>query len=618
MSENELSSAINFREVGKYQESQKWLNQFLKTNPNNPEALSLLSHVLLLDNKDLDAEKILSKAIALKPNLPSVQRNSVRLLLKQNKFSEALKKAHIIYEKSPDDKENCIVSASCLVANHKDEEALVLIEKVLNSIPNYADALAIRGIIRIRAKDIEGSIKDLEMTLALKPHLSQLWFLLSRAHNDFGNTETAIKDAKKACELEPTNANFKINLGEFLKAEGKFLEAINILKEAIKLDPENTNILITLGLSYQLNGQINDAVITYEKALKINPKISEALSNLGVIARSSEEWDSALEYFEKALKISPNMPEIHNNKGITLKDLNRLNEAEESYNKAIELNPDYAEAYSNLGLVLKSNGKMEKAIVNSKKAINLNSNIPDLFFNLSITLYANGDFNSALKNMEKAQSKDPKSKKYKLFSAVIKEKITNKHLKENNGVIRKSFNARLTSNPLILKRKVESRLISTLYNMNSRTLEETTDARYGKGLCSSDFSFFENENPAIKTLEKDLTDIMMNAVKSDIYIYDSFFNILSSGGGTTPHMHLNSGDLDTSLNLFKRKYSLVYYLSVGDQNCSDPGILKIYDPNEDILPSDGMIVIIPSDRKHSSVYNGRKDRIMIGVNFYSL
>ena len=108
----------------------------------------------------------------------------------------------------------------------------------------------------------------------------------------------------------------------------------------------------------------------------------------------------------------------------------------------------------------------------------------------------------------------------------------------------------------------------------------------------------------------------MEAVKSDIYVYESFFNILSAGGGLTPHNHISN--LDKELDLEKQKYSFVYYLSVGDQNCMDPGILKLYDPSEDILPYEGMIVIFPADRKHSAVYGGEKDRVMIGVNFYSL
>jgi hypothetical protein len=145
-------------------------------------------------------------------------------------------------------------------------------------------------------------------------------------------------------------------------------------------------------------------------------------------------------------------------------------------------------------------------------------------------------------------------------------------------------------------------------------------ARYGNGRCSTDFQMFEGEGECsiLKGLKEDLINIMKLAVKSEVYIDDSFFNIIGAGGGTTPHMHLNKNDEDERLNFGKQKYSLVYYLSVGDQNCSEPGALKLYDPNEEILPVEGMIVIIPAGRRHSAVYGGKKDRVMIGINFYSL
>ena len=65
-------------------------------------------------------------------------------------------------------------------------------------------------------------------------------------------------------------------------------------------------------------------------------------------------------------------------------------------------------------------------------------------------------------------------------------------------------------------------------------------------------------------------------------------------------------------------------MSVGDlaffyhSNCDEPGILKLEDPNQEILPDNGLIVIFPAGRKHSVFYKGKKDRIIIGVNFYKI
>ena len=90
----------------------------------------------------------------------------------------------------------------------------------------------------------------------------------------------------------------------------------------------------------------------------------------------------------------------------------------------------------------------------------------------------------------------------------------------------------------------------------------------------------------------------------------------NSGSGSTPHNHLTS--FDKARGLINKKYSLQYYISAGDQNCNEPGVFKLKDPDEEILPSEGMITIIPAGRKHSAVYGGKTDRVMIGVNFYSL
>ena len=108
----------------------------------------------------------------------------------------------------------------------------------------------------------------------------------------------------------------------------------------------------------------------------------------------------------------------------------------------------------------------------------------------------------------------------------------------------------------------------------------------------------------------------METFNSDVFIKDSFFSIFGAGGGTARHHHVGKNDKDSTFCLAKQKYALVYYLSVGDQDCTEPGILKFYKPSQEILPSKGLITIFPADRYHSSVYGGNKDRVIIGVNFY--
>ena len=185
-------------------------------------------------------------------------------------------------------------------------------------------------------------------------------------------------------------------------------------------------------------------------------------------------------------------------------EIGRLKETEASYKQAIALKPDFSEAHCDLGIVL----------------------------------YNIGDKDSALESIQTANEIDPNSKEFRFLLNVMKSRKSRKESEVAVGDTSDIADFKgLVSNPLILNRVVEAELIINLYGMSFREMNKRGDARYGTR--SSDFDLFDDTRPIIKTAADDLTRIIMEAVKSNVYIYDSFFNILGAGGGTTPHNHLN-------------------------------------------------------------------------------
>ena len=384
-----------------------------------------------------------------------------------------------------------------------------------------------------------------------------------------------------------------------------------------------------LGAVLGQTGRKSEAVDANQTAVALFPQDAEAHYNLGNTLKELGKLDEALDSYKQAIALKPDFAEAHYNLGNTLKELGKLDEAAASYKQAIALKANYTEAHSKLGDTLQELGRLDEAEASCRQAITLKPDFALAHYGLSKIFYIMGNEDLALKSIMQANAIESKSKEYKLMLSFIEAR---KSHKENEAAVGDTINpgalTGLISNPLILNRLVEAELITSLYEMNSIQLDKTkrvgllpagkVDARFGNGLVSPDFNLFEDARSIIQKVAEDLTKIMMEAVKSDIYVYDSFFNILRAGGGTTPHAHLTSLDRNIALGLGKQKYSLVYYLSVGDQNCSEPGILKLYEPGEDIRPYEGMILIIPASRKHSAVYNGKTDRVMIGVNFYSI
>jgi len=390
-----LSAAIELREVGKYKEAQEWLSNVIEHDSRNTEALSLLSQVLLLDKKEAEAEKALTAAASINSELPSVYRNQARLLLKQSKTAEALEKAQLGCRQSPEDSESLLVLAACLGANQRDLEALPLIEKILKAESNYAEAYANRALIKLRAKDTFGAIKDAEMTVSLKPHLTQMWQLLSSLHYQANNLSDAIEALRRAHKNEPENPDFMVQLGEFLRQDNKASEAITILEKATELAPKDANAWTNLGVVFQQEKRMADAKIAYEKALALNPKSAAIASNLGAMAKEAEEWESALQYFGKALEIEPNLAEAHSNLGGTLQELGRLDEAEASLRQAIGFKPDFAEPHNNLGNTLKQLGRLDEALASYSQAIALKPDYAELHNSLGATLQELGRLDEA-------------------------------------------------------------------------------------------------------------------------------------------------------------------------------------------------------------------------------
>ena len=343
------------------------------------------------------------------------------------------------------------------------------------------------------------------------------------------------------------------------------------------------------------------------------------LSNLGITLQELGRLEDAETSHKKAIAIKPEYAEAHSNLGLTLQELGRLEDARASYNKAIVIKPDLAEAHSNLGLLLMQTGDLEGSRHMHERAIKLDSKKWNNYYNYSTYLYETGHTDSAIDNMKRAQFIAPKNK-FKLVEICLKAISANKNATKAkvDETYQPSINLKfgLRSDPLILSRPVEHELIAHLCQMNSRVLEKTIDARYGNGKCSTDFELFNDTSQIIEVIAQDLSKICRDAVASEVYICDSFFNIYGAGAGTKVHNHINSND--KYFDLSKRKYSLVYYLDVGDQSGSEPGVLRLFNPDQGIMPLNGMIVIINANKKHNAFYDGKTDRIMIGVNFYSI
>jgi len=424
-------------------------------------------------------------------------------------------------------------------------------------------------------------------------------FSLAVKNHQEGKIDIAQELYNQVLKIDPNHSQALNNLGVIFKVLGEHQKAKDCYEKAIEINPNYSDAHNNLGMIFKELGENQKAKSYYEKAIEIDPNHSQALNNLGVIFKELGEFEKALNYVEKAIKINPNYTNSYYNLGTIFQDLGEKQKAKSYYEKAIEIDPNHSQALNNLGVIFKELGEFEKGLDYVEKAVEIDPDYANAQDNLRFFV----DKQRVLSEIEKAQK--PENKNKINFIKKIRKKIFGTDL-------------RLKTNPFISYRTVEEELISCLYKMNNKSFKETNDIFFGNGEHSENFKIFQKNFSILKKVENELTVIMKQAVKSDIFICDSFYNILrdSNEGGSKWHNHLD--DWDASHGLQHQKYSLTYHVAIGNQKSSKPGFLCFKDPDKEILPSEGMVMIFPADRSHSAIYNGKIDRIMLGVNFYSL
>ena len=319
----------------------------------------------------------------------------------------------------------------------------------------------------------------------------------------------------------------------------------------------------------------------------------------------------------KSLELKSDNAEAYINLGNVYKELGNLSRVIESVDRALALEPNSAKAYLLKGIASLEKGELSEAKDSLLCVTALNGRSSEAYKYLGILFYIKGDLGQSLKALEKALEIDANCKDSMVIKAVLEGLCRDG---KAQGSIRGWFSNLLSSPrefPIELERHVEKNFVRELYELEGVDLARRDLPTKGNAK-TSDFSFFERNQQLTDSLRRDLIDLAEKAIGTKVYFEDSWFTILRGGGYVTKHHHLSPLAKIPGLDVIgERQFALVYYLDIGDQCGDEPGFLEFYDPSYKLLPSEGKVVIFPAARYHSVKYNGVRDRVMVGVNFWS-
>jgi uncharacterized protein (TIGR02996 family) len=195
-------------------------------------------------------------------------------------------------------------------SGHTDE-ALALVDEALKRNPRDADALTLRGNLRLEKGDAPGAIADLRAVLRAQPTQVPVLRALARAH--LANHEPALaeENLRTALAMAAGDIAVQVDLAELLWRTKRADEAVKLLEETVKLNPGDTGIPARAAL-VQANLAKPDlpaARTTAEDLKTLRPGLALGPYLAGLVAERQQRHEDAQRDFEHALELQPNDPD---------------------------------------------------------------------------------------------------------------------------------------------------------------------------------------------------------------------------------------------------------------------------------------------------------------------
>ena len=370
------------------------MGELLALDPNKAEAQFAYAIVAASTGDNVAAEQAGRRALELRPHWNEVQVFLVRVLLAEDKKSEAAESLARFVEESPDDIALRMAYARLLVEQESYVEAQKEFERVLQAKPGEPGVLLTLGVLALQTKDYTAARHYLEELLASGKRRDDALFYLGQLDEREGNQpaaldrytqiraehllEAQIRIARIYAEQGEINRSREVIQqlrgnapeqaeslylieAEILREVKRYQEAMRVYDEAVKAFPDNLDLLYARALHAAQIKRVDILERDLKKILKREPDHADALNALGyTLADQTNRYAEALSYLNRAIALKPNDAAVLDSMGWVQYRMGNNQDALRYLQRAAALLPD-SEISAHLGEVLWANGQREEA-----------------------------------------------------------------------------------------------------------------------------------------------------------------------------------------------------------------------------------------------------------------
>lgn len=232
-----LASALALHQAGRLDDAEAGYLAVLKGNPDNTDALHLLSVLYLQRGFAEQSLPIIERVLELAPDAADAHGNKGSALQALERFDEAILAFRIAIQYAPE------------TAHHHY---------------NLGNSLRAAG-------DKTAAVDAYRHALRAAPEMVQAHSNLATTLSELGLFDEAVAHCKLAIRYRPGFADAHYNLGNAYRESGRFDDAAKSYRDAITHNAEHADAYCNLGLTEMIAPGLNAAIRTLAKAIKANP-----------------------------------------------------------------------------------------------------------------------------------------------------------------------------------------------------------------------------------------------------------------------------------------------------------------------------------------------------------
>lgn len=242
------------------------------------------------------------KAISLDSSNALFYNAKGLLLRDQRNYEKAIEQFELAADRKPEILNPIVNKAQALSLLNRNEEAIVIYNKMLQQYPGYIPAMIFKA----------ESLKELN------------------------RYEEALKVYDDAIAQEPNAADLVFNKGNIYANQNKMEAALDCYNKAVKLDPQFPDAYYHIGLVNQRLGRYQDALTNFERAIERESPTPMARIALADLHHQFGDETKAMQIMNDAVERYPNSPFAHYNRGVFKLGQGQIDESSRDFVNAIQ------------------------------------------------------------------------------------------------------------------------------------------------------------------------------------------------------------------------------------------------------------------------------------------